>query len=134
MSICSHLNEYGTQFGAAESAYRRCVQLLDAVMAEGPDQGGAPSLVGAIEDWRRQDERLRELLVELVKAGQVRVPRRMVAPGAHHRGGGAPGTILICTTCRHAVPRLKYAEWQFAHNGTVSYRGDEFRVPQAASH
>jgi hypothetical protein len=31
------------------------------------------------------------------------------------------------------VPRLKYAEWKFAHNGSVSFRGREFEVRQAIS-
>lgn len=132
MSTCSHLSDYAAQFAATESAYRQCVSRLDAVRAEGPDQGRAPALTRAIEDWRQQDDRLRTLLVELVRAGRVRVPRRMAAPGPHHRGTPPQGHI-ICAACRNAVPRLRYAEWQFAHNGTVSYRGDEFRVVQPAS-
>ena len=133
MSICSHLGDYGTQFTITEAAYGQCVRLLDDVMADGPGQGRAPQLLKAIGDWRQQDERLRGLLVELVRAGRVRVPRRMAAPGAHHHGATAQGTI-ICAACRHAVPRLKYAEWQFAHNGTVSYRGNEVPILQSAPH
>lgn len=133
MSICSHLSDYGAQYMITEAAYGQCVRLLDDVMAGGPGQGRAPQLIKAIEDWRQQDERLRVLLVELVKAGRVRVPRRMAASGAHHHGATAQGAI-ICAACRHAVPRLKYAEWQFAHNGTVSYRGNEVPILQAAPH
>lgn len=133
MSICSHLNDYGIQFAVTESAYRQCVRLLDDVMAEGPGQRRAPQLIGAIEAWRREDERLRELLVELVRAGRVRVPRKMANAGFRHHGAASQGTI-ICAACRHAVPRLRYAEWQFAHNGTISYRGAEIQVPQPAAH
>lgn len=132
MSICGHLNDYGAQFAATESAYRLCVRLLDDVMAEGSGQGRAPQLSGAIEAWRREDGRLRELLVELVRAGRVRVPRKMANAGPHHHGAATQGSI-ICAACRHAVPRLRYAEWQFAHNGTISYRGSEIRVLQPAA-
>ncbi len=128
MSLCTHLEDYGVQFATTETAYRRCVLLVDAILADGPGDGRAADAARAIADWRQQDTRLRELLVELVKAGRVRVPRRMTVQRAH-RTTTQQGT-LVCATCRRAVPRLKYSEWQFAHNGTVSYRGNEFRTAQ----
>ena len=39
MPICSHLEDYEAQFKLAEAAYRQCVRLVDAVMAEGPGNG-----------------------------------------------------------------------------------------------
>lgn len=132
MSLCSHLEDYRVQFAATEAAYRQCVQLVESVLAEGPGSGRADLVVRAIGDWRLQDDRLRALLLELVKAGRVRVPRRLIAPGHHRHGAGSQGSI-ICAACRRAVPRLKYAEWQFAHNGTVTFRGHEFSPPQPAS-
>ena len=128
MGLCTHLEDYGVQFGATETAYRRCVGLVDAILADGPGGGRAAEAARAIGDWRQQDTRLRELLVELVKAGRVRVPRRMTIQRTHRKT--AHQGSLVCAACRRAVPRLKYPEWQFAHNGTVSYRGNEFRTAQ----
>ena len=88
--------------------------------------------------YKRQDFRRRveanpavawSLLVELVKNGRVRVPRRMIRPGPHRHGAGTQGSI-ICATCHRALPRLKYTDWQFAHNGVVTYRGRDFPVRQ----
>lgn len=132
MALCVHLEDYTTQYRLTETAYHECVRLVDAVLAEGPGGGRAQLVAKAIEDWRGQDERLRTLLVELVKAGRVRVPRRLAAPGAHRHGAGMQGTI-ICATCRRSVPRLKYAEWQFAHNGVITFRGQALPAPQTAS-
>lgn len=132
MGLCQHLEDYGVQFGATETAYRRCVRLVDAILADGPGDGRAGDVARAIEEWRQQDSRLRELLVELVRAGRVRVPRRLLAPRVH-RVSTSHGT-LVCASCRRSVPRLKYAEWQFAHNGTVSYRGNEFKPAQPVGH
>jgi hypothetical protein len=129
MPICSHLEDYEAQYKLAEAAYRQCVRLVDAVMAEGPGNGRAQLVTKAIEDWRQLDERLRSLLVELVKNGRVRVPRRMTKPGPHRHGAGTQGSI-ICATCHRALPRLKYTDWQFAHNGVVTYRGRDFPVRQ----
>lgn len=132
MAVCTHLEQYGAQFTATEAAYRKCVQLVDAIMAEGPGQGRAQMVAAALSEWREQDGRLRVLLVDLAKAGRVRLPRRMVAPGAHRHVAGPQGTI-ICATCRRTVPRLKYAEFKFAYNGTVSFRGQDFEVRQAVA-
>ena len=128
MGLCTHLEDYGVQFDATETAYRRCVRLVDAILADGPGDGRAADAARAIEEWRQHDTRLRELLGELVKAGRVRVPRRMTIPRTH-RTTSRQGT-LVCAACRRPVPRLKYPEWQFAHNGTVSFRGNEFRTAQ----
>jgi hypothetical protein len=125
MSLCTHLDDYGAQFAATETAYRQCVQLVDAILADGPGNGRAQQVATAIDDWRQHDGRLRALLVDLVKDGRVRVPRRMTAPG-HHRHAGELQGHIVCATCRRTVPRLKYEEWKFAHNGVVSYRGTEF--------
>lgn len=130
MGLCQHLEDYGVQFAATESAYRRCVILVDAVLADGPGDGRAADVTRAVEEWRQQDARLRELLVELVRAGRVRVPRRLTVQRAH-RTSHIHGS-LVCAACRRSVPRLRYAEWQFAHNGVVSYRGNDFRLPQPA--
>ncbi|MBK8167508.1 MAG: hypothetical protein IPK64_16310 [bacterium] len=124
MAVCSHLEDYATQFEAVEAAYRQCVARVDAVLADGPGDGRAGALAGALGDWRAQDSRLRELLLELVKAGRVRVPRRLVAAGARRHAVRPQGSI-ICSTCRRTLPRLHYAEWKFAHNGTVTFRGRE---------
>lgn len=124
MAVCSHLEDYATQYRLVEDAYRLCVSLIDAVVAEGPGDGRAGTLAGAISDWRAKDARLRDLLLELVKAGRVRVPRRLVAAGGRRHAVRPQGSI-ICSTCRRTLPRLTYAEWQFAHNGTVTFRGRE---------
>ncbi len=130
MAVCTHLEQYGAQFTTTEAAYRKCVQLVDAIMAEGPGEGRAAMVAAALEEWRQNDGRLRVLLVELVKSGRVRLPRRMVVQGMHRHAAGTQGTI-ICATCRRTVPRLKYSEWKFAYNGSVSFRGQEFEVQQA---
>lgn len=132
MAVCTHLEQYGAQFTATEAAYRKCVQLVDAIMAEGPGDGRAGMVANALEEWRQHDARLRVQLVDLAKSGRVRLPRRMVVQGVHRHAVGTQGTI-ICATCRRAVPRLKYAEWKFAYNGSVSFRGREFEVHQAVS-
>jgi hypothetical protein len=132
MGFCTHLDDYSAQFAATEVAYRQCVVLVDSIVAEGCANGRSPAVIKAIEDWRQQDSRLRAMLVDLVKAGRVRIPRRMNAPG-HHRHPGAVQDHIICASCRRAVPRLKYEEWKFAHNGVVSYRGNEFDLHRAAA-
>lgn len=124
MAVCTHLEDYGTQYRLVEAAYRQCVGLIDAVVAEGPGGGRAGALAAAIGDWRAKDAVLRDQLLELVKAGRVRVPRRLVAAGARRHATRPQGSI-ICSTCRRTLPRLKYGEWQFAHNGTVTFRGRE---------
>jgi len=133
VSLCTHLDDYGAQFAATEAAYRQCMQLVDAILADGPGNGRARQVATAIDDWRQHDGRLRALLVDLVKGGRVRVPRRMTAPG-HHRHAGGPRGHIVCATCRRSVPRLKYEEWKFAHNGVVSFRGTEFQpLPAVAA-
>lgn len=132
MPPCAHLDDYANQFRLAETAYHHCVQLIDAVMAEGPGDGRARQLTDALAEWRAQDARLRDLLLELVKAGRVRVPRRLLSGNAH-RHGSAPQGTMICATCRRALPRLRYSEWQFAHNGTITFRGRELPVGQPAA-
>jgi hypothetical protein len=132
MPVCTHLEQYGAQFALAEATYRKCGGLVDAIRAEGPGEGRAGMVISALEEWRQQDARLRVQLVELAKSGRVRLPRRMVVKGVHRHAVGTQGTV-ICATCRRAVPRLKYAEWKFAHNGSVSFRGREFEVRQAIS-
>lgn len=133
MSLCVHLEDYTTQYRLVEASYQQCVRLVDAVLAEGPGNGRAQLVSNAIEEWRQHDGRLRALLVDLVKAGRVRLPRRMVTPGQYRHAPGTQGTI-VCATCRRAVPRLRYAEWQFAHNGTITYRGNALPLPQTANH
>lgn len=131
MAVCPHLEDYAAQYRLAEAAYRRCVVLTDAVLAEGPGDGRSRQLAEALGDWRAQDGTLRDLLLALVKAGRVRVPRRLLAAGTRHHGDG-PQTPIVCATCRRTVPRLKYAEWRFAHNGTASFRGRELPVVRPA--
>jgi hypothetical protein len=132
MAVCTHLEQYGAQFTTTEAAYRKCVQLVDAIVAEGPGEGRGAMVVGAVAEWRQEDGRLRALLVELAKAGRVRLPRRMVVQGPHRHAVGTQGTI-ICATCRRAVPRLKYSEWKFAYNGSISFRGQEIEIPQGVT-
>lgn len=124
MAVCSHLEDYATQYRLVEAAYHQCVTLIDAVLADGPGDGRAGVLAGALVDWRTKDARLRDLLLELVRSGRVRVPRRLVAAGVRRHAVRPQGSI-ICATCRRTLPRLRYAEWQFAHNGTVTFRGRE---------
>lgn len=132
MALCTHLEDYANQFRLAEGAYRECVRLTDAVLAEGPGAGRAKLLGESLADWRAKDARLRDLLLELVKAGRVRVPRRLLAAGPHRHSGGPQGT-MICATCRRSLPRLRYSEWQFAHNGTITFRGRELPAGQTAA-
>lgn len=124
MAVCTHLEDYAAQYRLTEAAYRRCVALTDAMLAEGPDGGRARELAAALAEWRAQDAKLRDLLLGLVKAGRVRVPRRLLGAGPRHHGDG-PQTSMVCATCRRSVPRLKYAEWRFAHNGSATFRGRE---------
>lgn len=124
MAVCTHLEDYATQFRLVEAAYRQCVSLTDAVVAEGPGDGRAAVLAGALGEWRVKDAKLRDMLLDLVTSGRVRVPRRLVAAGARRHAVRPQGSI-ICSTCRRTLPRLTYAEWQFAHNGTVTFRGRE---------
>lgn len=132
MAFCTHLEDYAGQYRLAEAAYRRCVALTDAVLAEGPDGGRSRQLVEALADWHAQDAKLRDLLLALVKAGRVRLPRRLLAAGPRRHAGGLQASI-ICADCRRSVPRLKYAEWRFAHNGSATFRGRELPVARPAA-
>lgn len=125
MALCTHLEDYAAQFKLVEASYRQCVGLVDGLLAEGPAEGRAQQVSAALAAWRAEDTKLRDLLLAMVKEGRVRVPRRMAKAGPHHHHGAGSQGAIICATCRRAVPRLKYAEWQFAHNGTASYRGRE---------
>lgn len=133
MALCTHLEDYAAQFKVVEAAYRQCIGQVDGLLAEGPADGRAQQVAGSLAAWRAEDAKLRELLLLMVRDGRVRVPRRMAKAGSHHHGAGTQGAI-ICATCRRAVPRLRYAEWQFAHNGTATFRGRELSatLPAAA--
>lgn len=133
MALCTHLEDYAAQFRLVEAAYRQCVGLVDGLLAEGPGDGRAQQVAGALAAWRAEDAKLRDLLLAMVRDGRVRVPRRLARTGPHqHRGAGVQGT-MICATCRRTVPRLRYAEWQFAHNGTATFRGRELSSTRPAT-
>ena len=125
MEICVHLGDYRAQYVAAQAVYQRCLQCVDGIMSLGPEEGRAQLARRAIEEWRREDARLRDLLVELTRNDRVRIPRKMALGRTQRRSGGNQGTV-ICAICHQAVPKLRYPEWQFAHNGTISYRGQDF--------
>lgn len=129
-SFCKHLDGYGAQYSRTEARYRHCIDVLDRMVAEGP----APELVAtaleALRSWAEEDRKLREMLVDAVRAGRVRVPRSLLM-----RGGVADKTSRrvaresdhpVCAACRRPVSRLTYPEWKFAHNGAASFRGAEF--------
>lgn len=132
MALCTHLEDYAAQYRLVEAAYRQCVTRVDTLLAEGPAGDRAQQVAGALAAWRAEDAKLREMLLAMVRDGRVRVPRRMAKAGPHRHGAGVQGTI-ICAACRRAVPRLHYAEWQFAHNGTATYRGRELPAARPAA-
>lgn len=136
--FCDHLDEYGAQFTRTEASYHQCMNLLERIMEVGPSRDMVDLVTRALAEWSTEVEKLREMLVEAVREGRVRVPSGIV-----HRAGGAhrSGVLAIkrrrvarnsghpvCTECRFAVPRLEYPDWQFAHNGSPSFRGVELPV------
>jgi hypothetical protein len=127
--ICTHLENYAAQYAQAAAAYEACLAAVDAMMSSGPEGGRAESARKALAAWRAEDENLKQQLVELVAEGRVRVPREMVRSGAGRSRRGR--SHLVCASCRQRVPRLAYPEWRFAHNGVVTYRGEELSLPDA---
>lgn len=133
--FCEHLEDYGAQFATTEASYHQCVNLLDRMISDGPTPELVALLTTALQDWSTEDGKLREMLVAEVKAGHVRVPLALVrrhetsspvrSRRFRHRGH------LVCAQCRFVLPRLVYPEWQIAHNGVASFRGQELTVPTA---
>jgi len=122
--FCDHLDEYGAQYIRTEASYKQCVNLLDRLMNDGP----APELVElvttALREWATEDNTLRQMLLDAVSGGQVRVPRGILSnSSARERNRAKTKSHPVCSTCHFVVPRLIYPEWTFAHNGAASFRG-----------
>jgi hypothetical protein len=135
--FCDHLDTYGVQYTRTEASYRQCVSLVDRVMAEGPRPDLLVLVTKALQEWCGDDQKLREMLVDEVKAGRVRIPLGIIdneesSAGRKRREARNTGHP-VCAECRFVVPRLAYPEWKFAHNGTPTFRGVEFplMVPAA---
>jgi len=127
--FCDHLDEYGVQYTRTEASYRQCVNLLERIMADDRPLELTGLVATAVLDWTAEDERLREMLVEQVGAGKVRVPSHIVK----HFDAGAYQTLRvtpksehpICADCGFSVPRLAYPEWKLAANGEASFQGQD---------
>lgn len=134
--FCEHLDEYGVQYTRTEASYRQCVNLLERLLAGGPSPELVPLVTSAVEEWSYEDRKLREMLVDAVRDGRVLVPSGIVlregAAAIRLRRRAKKTGHPICVDCRFVVPRLEYSEWQFAHNGQVSFRGREL-VPLPTS-
>jgi hypothetical protein len=109
--ICDHLAAYRDRLREAESAYAELNAGVDR-FRQGRTAAAKEALAGAVERWLRSCDRLRELLVKLVAAGDVVMP---------HRREGMPR----CARCRCAIHRLEVPEWEFSPEG-VRFRGAEF--------
>lgn len=121
--FCTHLQDYGTLYQQAGDAYHACNEALDSVLEEGPRRETVDRLAAALEAWLELDRLLREALVDLVREGRVRVPRKRTRV---KKRKNAP----ICAECGFRIPRLAMPEWRIAGNGEVAYRGRE--LPFAA--
>ena len=131
--FCDHLDEYGAQYAITEASYQQCVSLVDRIMSAGPTFELVGLVTAALQEWNREDQKLREMLVTEVQAGRVRVPS--VVAHRHNRATQRKArqkrSRPICAACRFKVPRLEYPEWKIAHNGEASFRGLELSVPSA---
>lgn len=131
--FCDHLDEYGAQYAITEASYQQCVSLVDRIMSAGPTFELVGLVTAALQEWSREDEKLRDMLVDEVRAGRVKVPSIV----AHRQSRSASRqarrkhSCPICAACRFKVPRLKYPEWKIAHNGEASFRDLELTVPAA---
>jgi hypothetical protein len=115
--ICRHLSDYRDQFAAAESAYAAVLALLDRAERAGDVADVREALAPRLATWLEAVSGLRALLVDLVREGRVVVPRNKHA-------------LPRCRICRCSLRRLEYPEWEFAEDGSVSYR--ELLVAAAA--
>jgi hypothetical protein len=131
--FCEHLDQYGVQYTRTEASYRQCVNLLERLMNGGPSPELVPLVTSALQEWSYEDQKLREMLVNEVRDGRVLVPSGIVpregAAAIRLRRRAKKSSHPVCATCRFAVPRLEYPEWQFAHNGQVSFRGQDLVLP-----
>ncbi len=133
--FCDHLDEYGAQYTRTEASYRHCVDLVERIMSDGPNLELIGLVTAALQQWAEEDQALRAMLVAEVRQGRVLVPTKV----AHHGGNRSEKRMArrkksapICTECHFQVPRLEYPEWQIAHNGQASFRGQE--LPVLATH
>ena len=130
LPTCDHLDLYGAQYLRTEASYRHVVDVLERLMNDGPSAELVTLAGQALQEWSAEDGKLREMLVEEVRAGKVRVPRGLLArAGVTARKARRDALRLgqpVCTVCRQPVPRLAYPEWGFAHNGMATFRGVEF--------
>lgn len=130
--MCQHLDEYGAQYVRTRASYLQFVDVMDRLFAAGP----LPELVALAQDslaaWAAEDEKLKQLLVEEVAKGHVRVPRGILGRGGvrakQKRRQARARSHPVCALCRKNVPRLKYPEWKIAHNGVATFRGRELPV------
>ena len=123
--FCKHLEEYGSLYTRAEAAYIQCNNLVDRVLDEGPDVELVESLTAALEEWLEGAQELRTALLDLVADGKVRIPKKKCK--ASHRQ-----QLTICSECKFKIPTLKFPEWKFAENGTVSFRGEDLPLEKPA--
>jgi len=134
-NFCEHLDQYGSQYTRTEASYQQCMNLLDRIMSTGPDTELVALVTTALGEWSAEDAKLREMLVDEVRDGRIRVPLALVR-GRHilntkqQRKPHHPGR-LVCATCCFVVPRLVYPEWKIAHNGVASFKGQELPVTAA---
>ena len=121
--FCDHLDEYGVQYTRTEASYQQCVNLLERIMADGEQAALSALVVQAVQDWTDEDVKLREMLVEQVQAGTIRLPANLhlaLKQGKHP----------VCAECNFAVPRLEYPEWALAANGEASFQGHELEFSE----
>lgn len=126
-SFCQHLQDYADLYQRAEEAYRACNDGLDQVLGDGPDRAGLDRLTAALEAWLERDRLLREGLVELVRDGRVRIPKKKAGRSRSRK------SVPICAECGFRIPRLEMSEWRVAANGEVAYRGHDLSGEVAAA-
>ncbi len=135
--FCDHLDQYGVQYTRTEASYRQCVSLLERLMSDGPNQELVVLVTTALREWAQEDQKLRDMLVREVQAGRVRVPsgivRRQDVTAAKRRRRAKRKGHPVCAECRFIIPRLEVPEWKFAHNGEVSFQGQELLAPAPAN-
>ncbi len=133
--FCDHLDEYGAQYTLTEASYRQCVHLLDQIMSDGPSTDLIGLVTKGLQEWAEEDQKLREMLVDEVRVGRIRIPRGLLPRndtlGPSRRRRAKKKGFPICAECRRVVPRLQYPEWTIAHNGEATFRGQMFEIPVA---
>ena len=119
--FCEHLEEYGSLYTRVEASYLQCNDLVARILSEGADAELVESLTVALDEWLLAGQELRSALVDLVADGRVLIPK--MKPHARKRHGS-----FRCSKCRFEIPTLKFSDWQFAGNGTVSFQGEDFSL------